>query len=137
LEFDDENPDYWFAIADARYKLGQFEESEAAYLKVVELNPTDMEAWLDFSSIYFDNKDHIKAIEIMAEAIKHNPEIPELYYRLVAYLFADGRYNDALNTLELALSISPEKHTILFEYLPQLQGNQIIVDIIKRYSQDR
>jgi tetratricopeptide (TPR) repeat protein len=73
----------------------------------------------------------------MAEAIKHNPEIPELYYRLVAYLFADGRYNDALNTLELALSISPEKHTILFEYLPQLQGNQIIVDIIKRYSQDR
>src|SRR5690606_29038767 len=100
-------------------------------------NPTDIEAWLDFSSIYFEQKKYQEAIETMSEAIKCNPESAELYYRLVAYLFANGQYNDALNFLELGLAISPEKHYILFDYLPQLQGNQIIVDIIKKYSSDK
>ena len=51
--------------------------------------------------------------------------------------FAAGKYTDALSFLELALNVDPEKHYILFEYLPQLQGNQIIVDIIKKYSEGR
>jgi hypothetical protein len=31
LELDEENPDFWFAMADAHYKLGQIEESVEAY----------------------------------------------------------------------------------------------------------
>jgi len=60
--------------------------------------------------------------------------VPELYYRMVAYLFANGQFNEALNFLELALATDPQKYAILFDYLPQLQGNQIIIDIIKKYS---
>ena len=70
----------------------------------------------------------------MAEAIKNNPDAAELYYRMVAYLFAKGDYNEALNYLELALAADPEKHHILFDYLPQLQENKVILDIINRYS---
>ena len=43
-------------------------------------------------------------------------------------------YNEALNYLELALASDPEKHYILFDYLPQLQKNKVIVDIINRYT---
>jgi hypothetical protein len=53
---------------------------------------------------------------------------------MVAYLFAKGEYNEALAQLELALSSDPEKHFILFDYLPQLQSNKVIVDIINRYT---
>ena len=70
----------------------------------------------------------------MAEAIKTNPDAAELYYRMVAYLFADGQYNEALNFLQTALATDPAKHSILFEYLPQLQSNKVIIDIINRYS---
>ncbi|WP_316929805.1 hypothetical protein [Sphingobacterium sp. T2] len=68
------------------------------------------------------------------EAIHINEDSAELYYRLVAYLFANGQYNEALNYLEVALSFGVEKHHILFEYLPQLQDNQLILEIIKKYS---
>jgi hypothetical protein len=34
----------------------------------------------------------------------------------------------------LALSADPEKHYILFDYLPQLQENKIIIDIINKYT---
>jgi len=53
---------------------------------------------------------------------------------MLAYLFANGKYNDAIVFLELGLATDPEKHHILFDYLPQLQGNHIISEIIKKYS---
>jgi hypothetical protein len=52
---------------------------------------------------------------------------------MVAYLFADGQYNEALNQLQSALSFDAEKHYLLFEYLPQLQSNKVILDIINSY----
>ena len=76
----------------------------------------------------------LAAAAVLAVFYKTNPEAAELYYRMVAYLFADGQYNEALAFLETALSTSPEKHYILFEYLPQLQENKIIIDIINRYN---
>ena len=93
------NADYWFAIADAEYKLGHLEESEKAYEKVVELNPIDVDAWLDYSSILYEQQRLVDAIEVMTQAIKNNPEAAELYYRMVAYLFAKGEYNEALKSI--------------------------------------
>ena len=94
----------------------------------------DIDAWLDYSSIFFEQDKVDQAIEIIAEAITNNPEAAELYFRMVAYLFANGKYNDAIIYLELGLATDPDKHYILFDYLPQLQGNHIISEIIKKYS---
>ena len=52
---------------------------------------------------------------------------------MVAYLFALGMHDDALSYLETALKSDPEKHYILFEYLPQLQDNSAIINVINRY----
>src|SRR5690606_13676607 len=125
------------AIADARYKLKQFDQSIEAYSKVVELNPTDAEAWLDYSSLLFEQTRLDEAIEVISEAIKCNPDEATLYYRMVAYMFAAGKYTEALSFLELALNVGPEKRYIVFEHLPQLQGLQVIVDIIKKYTEGR
>ncbi|MNL08957.1 hypothetical protein D3C87_1297020 [compost metagenome] len=75
----------------------------------------------------------LEASETIADAIKNNPDAAELYYRMVAYLFALGNKSEALLYLETALVTDPEKHYILFEYLPQLQDNSSIVDVINRY----
>src|ERR1700759_4027967 len=91
-------------------------EAEHAYEKVVELNPIDVDAWLDYSSILYEQTRLVDAIEVMSQAIKNNPEAAELYYRMVAYLFASGDYKEALNFLELALASDPEKHYILFDF---------------------
>ena len=49
------------------------------------------------------------------------------------YLFAMGEKNDALVYLETELATDPDKHYILFEYLPQLQENGTILEVISRY----
>lgn len=100
---------------------------------MLEYNPLDIEAWLDFSTVLYEQGKLLEASETMAEAIKNNPEAAELYYRMVAYLFALGNYADALGFLETALTTDPDKHYILFEYLPQLQDNSAIINVINRY----
>jgi tetratricopeptide (TPR) repeat protein len=101
---------------------------------VLELNPVDIEGWLDYSSILFEQEKLDEAIEVISDGIKNNPDSAELYYRMVAYLFAAHQIEEALVYLETALNSDPEKHHILFEYLPQLHENKVIIDIINRYT---
>jgi hypothetical protein len=53
---------------------------------------------------------------------------------MVAYLFAKGEINEAMIYLETALVSDPEKHYILFDYLPQLAENKVILDIINKFT---
>ncbi len=105
LDLDIANADYWFAIADAEYKLGHMEEAEHAYEKVVELNPIDVDAWLDYSSILYEQQRLVDAIEIIAQAIKNNPDAARaLLPHGSLPVLAKGEYNEALNHLEMALT---------------------------------
>jgi len=52
---------------------------------------------------------------------------------MVAYMFALGKVQEGVEYLQTALEIDPDKHYILFEYLPQLQNNSTIVAIISNY----
>ena len=113
--------------------MGQIDQSVEAYYKVLEYNPLDIEAWLDFSTVLYEQGKLVEASETMADAIKNNPDAAELYYRMVAYLFALGESKDAIVYLETALTTDPEKHYILFEYLPQLQDNGLIIEVINKY----
>src|SRR5690606_40225306 len=90
-------------------------------------------SWLDYSSILYEQNKLERAIETIAEAIKNNPDGAELYYRMVAYLIAVGKYNEALNYLELGLGADPRKHAVLFEYLPQLRENKAIAEVIRKH----
>ena len=72
-------------------------------------------------------------INVFRDFLQNNPDAAELYYRMVAYLFALGQVQEAVVYLETALVTDPEKHYILFEYLPQLQNNSTIVTVINKY----
>jgi hypothetical protein len=52
---------------------------------------------------------------------------------MVAYQFSAGKQQNAINFLEIGLAIDPSKHEILFEYLPQLKDNKVILEIINKH----
>ncbi|MGO1243539.1 MAG: tetratricopeptide repeat protein [Sphingobacterium sp.] len=135
IKLDDSDPSIWYALAQVHSELGQFKKAEGAFRKTVELDPEDYEAWLDFSVIYIEKSDIKSAIEIMTEAILINDDIPELYYRMAAYRFVDARFDLAMEHLESALGLYPEKAYLIFDYIPKLQGNSAIVDMVRRYTE--
>ena len=74
-----------------------------------------------------------EAIDTIKNAIEINPDDAELYYRLTAYLLSAGNYREAYNYLENALILDFEKHTLLFEYFPELESQKALSRIIDQY----
>ncbi len=136
VKLDDTDPSFWYALANAYSELGKFEKAERAFRKTVELDPEDYEAWLDFSVLYIDRSDIEGAIEVMNDALLINDDVPELHYRMAAYRFVGARFDIALEHLESALGLYPEKAYLIFDYVPKLQANNLIVDMVRRYTEN-
>ena len=67
-------------------------------------------------------------------AIENNGDQQELNFRLIAFLIADNKLNEA--SIKLHNILSKDKKTIakLFEIYPQAKEIQEIVDIIAQYK---
>ncbi len=122
--------EYYSAIADAFATQGKIPLAITNYEKAIELDPEDWEISLCYAMLMFDQGQNATAIEIITEAIKHNPEVPELHYRLVALFIATGQFPEALVVLESVLDKFPKEYTMLFEYLPTVQNVEALSEII-------
>lgn len=50
------------------------------FLASVELQPSLTQTWVKIASVYMEQGDPKKTFECFEEAIKHNPDDPDIYY---------------------------------------------------------
>ena len=119
-------------LAEAEYRQGNEAEAEFLYKRLLELDPTMMEAWLDWSYIAFIKGDTEMAIEMIQEALKIEPDCHQYHYRMVSYLYTVGKTKQAMEHLEMALLLNFEDHYLLFELSPVLSQIPEILEAIER-----
>lgn len=134
IELQQESGVFWYVFGDMQCKLEFYEEAGAAYTKVTELEPENKDIWLDYANLLDSQGEKTKALEILAEGVKHHPDNAEILYRISACLFSVGQKQEALTFLHNALGLDYEKHSDLFEYLPQLKENTTVLDLIESYK---
>lgn len=133
LRMNPENPQYWQAVAEAEFKTGNILSSLDAYEEASSLDPSNIDIWLDWSFILYEQGDYEKAVELVLRGIEESPEASELYYRITAYLIIAGKYKEAFNYLENALVLNFENHQQLFEFFPRLETQKALFKIIDQY----
>ena len=133
IVIDKSNADYWYVMGDAYQKLGFTEEAESAYQKVTELDPAIENIWIDYSNFVFEQGEKDRAVEILAQGIKHHPDNAEIHYRMSACLLWLGKKQEALTYLQNALQLDYKKHKEIFKFLPELRKNRAVIDMIKSY----
>jgi protein O-mannosyl-transferase len=67
---------------------------------------------------FFQSKKYKNPLVFAESAVLSNPERPFFYHKLADYYFKDGRYNDAINNINIAISLDPKN----FDY----RKNQIL-----------
>lgn len=127
-----DNPEYLLVLAEAEYRMGDEAEAEQHYKQLLEFDPTMMEGWLDWSFICFTKGNTELAIEMLQEALKIEPDCHQYHYRLVTYLYAVGKPQEALEHLELGLLLNFTDHFLLFETTPVLSHVPEIISAIER-----
>ena len=75
-----------------------------------------------------------KTLETMDYAAEKILITPELTYYKSAFLFALGRPKQAIIELEAALSMDSQKHGLLFDAVPELIHNNVVLGIIGQFK---
>jgi len=104
------------------------------FKKVIELDPDNIDAWLDYSDILYKKASPKEAASLLNKALSHNSNDEDLQYRLVAYQISVGDTKAARENLKKALKTNYQAHEKLFEFYPQARDITEIVDIIANYK---
>jgi tetratricopeptide (TPR) repeat protein len=127
-----DNTEYLLVLAEAEYRMGDEEEAELLYKRILELDPTMMEAWLDWSYVLFNRGSVEEAVTMVYEALKTEPDCHQYHYRLVSYLYHLGKTKQAIEHLEMGLLLNFDDHFLLFEVSPVFSRIPEILETIER-----
>ena len=60
--------------------MGDVKGAKDDLMASVELVPSYTQSWVKIASVYMEQGESTKAFECFEEAIKHNPNDPDIYY---------------------------------------------------------
>lgn len=97
----------WSELGTAYLMQNDFGESEAAYLRASEANPTFFLAFLNLGKLRMAAKKFETAVEPLSQAVKIKPESPEANYLLGETYLQIKRGSKAVTYLYEALKLDP------------------------------
>ncbi len=135
ISLNEENAEYQLILAEILHKE-KMEGATEIYQKVLNEDPNNTDAWLDYSDSFRDNSDIETAIEIISHGLKAMPKNVELYYRLAAYQLLNREVKTAYITIAIALEIDAEPLNDFFDYISELKLENFFIDIIEQFKKD-
>lgn len=96
------------ADGDAAKKAGKLDEAKAAYEKILEVDPNNVEALNELGNVMFGLKKYDEAAKVFAQAVKRDPKFSLGWYNLAhAYRKLDKKA-DAANAYKTYIKLKPE-----------------------------
>lgn len=133
LQLNEENADVLIAFADICAEEGKLDLAIANLKKGLHIKPQSPDTWLKLAHLLFEVDDKEGALEVISQATRLFGEDARFAYFQSAFLFAAGKRNEAMHTLEKALILSPRDFETLFSIVPQLKGDPTVCEIIEQY----
>lgn len=134
LLIEPENTDFMLLMAAAKKKLDLFSEATAIYEKALLIDNKNEDIWLDHVDNAIRSGDGPLALTLIREAKEQLPDNIFLCYREVAILYRIGKRKEAYGVLEELLSHSFENSQSLLEYLPEIENDPVVIQLLDLYK---
>ena len=131
IEKDELNGEYWLLLGDCEFNLNNLIEAENCYVKVTEDEPDLIDGWLSYAHFLVETGKEDDAILIIEQGLGYHPESGELYSRQAVNYYASGKTQDAYNLIEIALDKDAEAGHYLFDMMPELKKDQVVVNLVQ------
>ncbi|MBL8017340.1 MAG: tetratricopeptide repeat protein, partial [Ignavibacteria bacterium] len=129
VELFKENPELWYAKADAEYNLGRLSESIASYITVLTLNPENHQATLDLANTYIDAEEYDEAESLLSKLIGMQSAWAEPYYSKAKLYFLKAEIELGIKYIEMAFTINPHER---FEFDFEKDWERVLQFLIAR-----
>lgn len=134
LRLKTDNVYYLTALGDANYFLDDMVKAIEYYKKSVVISSNIKSNWIKLAGFYFEIENLDMAIAVIEEASVKCSPLAEFGYYKAAYLFCKGERQQAIITLENALSVNFKKYRLLFKILPSLKKDVEVLGVIEQYK---
>ena len=132
LSFDENNPEYHFLVGKIALKKGDLNQTIDSFNKVTDLDKFDSEAWYTLAYAHVLSDHHLKAIDILTQAIKDNSDDPDLYFHLGGILIISGQEDEGLSWFRKGMVIFNMPDDV-FEFYPEIEKNEGIKKILDEF----
>lgn len=137
LELNEENTEYLYAKGLVYMRQNDHTNGISIFKLLVELDPTDSEAWLNYSELLLMSGKLDQAIEILYKANDYNFNNASVNLRLASFLFLQKNMEKGYNYLEKALAISTDSIEELYDFFPEAALNETISAMINKKLDNR
>jgi Tfp pilus assembly protein PilF len=104
----------YFALACSYENSSRYHEAIEAYKQSLQMNPDQLEAYLNLGVLYYKVGKYNDAIEILKQALAVNPYVLPAYNKLGTAYIIRGAYAMAIDTFRKAAEIDPNDPTAHF-----------------------
>ncbi|AMJ67140.1 tetratricopeptide repeat protein [Hymenobacter sp. PAMC 26628] len=125
--------EYWAALGAAENQVGNVVSALEAYEKATEVAPEEAQGWVNWSAILYEQGHFGEAAALVQHAVELHPHEAHFHYMRCAYLLADGHLREAYQSLETALALNYDQHTLLFDYFPELRRQPALLRLIDQH----
>lgn len=119
-----DNPDIIFQIGEMHDMLGNIKKAEKSFLRIIDDNPFDAEAWFNLADIYSRTEDYGKALEAINYSLAVDPHDIVSIQLKADILCITRRNKEAIQTLLDALKEGADA----FEIYSAIGRNYLIMD---------
>lgn len=133
LKIEDSREEYFAAVAEAFYKLGDPDKANYYFTKATDLGGDIPEIWLSHAKFLFEINEYDKSMEVL-EAADDCTYSADLLYAGAACLLALDRREEAIDRLKEALVEDFESHRSLFQFNSELREDQEIISLVHYFS---
>ncbi len=114
---------------------GDIKASEAAFLKVTEMDPDYADGWVNVARSRITEGNLAGAQEFLEQALKRDPNLAKTHFFLGTTLKALGRYAEALDHLQRARALYPRDRVVLNQIGRTLFLERRYADAIEAFRQ--
>ena len=133
IELDKENPDFWYTASEIEERLGYVDDSITSMKKAFELDETDLSLALDYLQLLDRHLSPSLIGEVLCLIIDKFPSSSALLYFKTAFLLKQGKYQQAYQCFEIALTMDYQSHEKVFTFYPNAKDNQNVLELIDLY----
>ena len=137
LELNEDNTEYLYAKGLVYMRQNDHHNGMLIFKQLVELDPTDYEAWLNYSEMLLISGKLDQAIEVLNKANDINFNNANINLRLASYMFLQKNMDQGYNYLEKALTIDADFIEELYDFYPEAALNDTITAMINKKMESR
>lgn len=125
---------YHIELAEVYLILEKNEQCFHHYTKAYEIDNDTVEIIMDFAHAKFELGEIAEAVDLLLENLENHDEEHRMYYRVAAYSFTLGHFEQGYNFLHAALKMNPKEYILLYEFAPFTENLENVSNIIDLYT---